>query len=261
MEQKIPKIIHFVWVGKKEKSELTNKCIESWKKYCPDYEIMEWNEDNFDTSSNHWTKLGMETKNYALVADVVRTKVLYDFGGVYLDTDVEILKPIDELLRYNAFLGYESKHWFSSAVIGAVKNHEVLKYAVKRFDLTGDIKFNTNALTVHAFSVIVKRLYGIKINGKTKVLDNNIALLASDYFFPQHYITNKTVMTNNTYIIHYYYSSWHSAKQKKGARFAKGARKVLGRRAFSLFEKLVALRYASIIRKQLNVLDKEISHE
>ena len=104
----IEKKIHYCWFGKGEMKPLMKKCIKSWKKYCPDYEIIEWNEDNFDVNSTLWTKQAYEAKKYAFVSDYVRLKVLYEHGGIYMDTDVEVVKPIDEFLSHDAFCGYET---------------------------------------------------------------------------------------------------------------------------------------------------------
>ena len=95
----IPKKIHYVWLGKGEKSERAKHCLETWKKFLPDYEIKEWNEDNFDINYNNWTKHSYENKKYAFTSDVVRLYALYNEGGIYMDTDVEVYKPLDEFLN------------------------------------------------------------------------------------------------------------------------------------------------------------------
>ena len=105
----IPKIIHYCWFGGKPKPELAEKCIESWKKFCPDYEIVEWNEGNFNINSNLYVKQAYEAKKYAFVTDYVRLYALYTQGGIYMDTDVMVLKPLDEYLNHEAFSGFESK--------------------------------------------------------------------------------------------------------------------------------------------------------
>ena len=102
----IPKIIHYCWFGKEKKTKLAVKCIESWKKYCPDYEIIEWNEDNFDVNINPYTKKCYNEKKYAFLTDYIRLWVIEKYGGVYFDTDVELLKPIDNLLLNQAYIGF-----------------------------------------------------------------------------------------------------------------------------------------------------------
>ena len=103
----IPKKIHYCWFGRGEKPKLAKKCIESWKKYCPDYEIVEWNEDNFDIHMNGYTKMCYEQKKYAFLTDYIRLLVVAEHGGIYFDTDVEVVHTIDDLLKYDAFYCYE----------------------------------------------------------------------------------------------------------------------------------------------------------
>ena len=124
----IPKKIHYIWLGKGEKNDRIKHCIESWKKYLPDYEIIEWNEDNFDINYNDFTKQAYENKKWAYVADVARLWVLNNEGGIYFDTDVEVYKPIDEFLNNEGFIGFEDTHYLSTATIGATKNNPVIKY-------------------------------------------------------------------------------------------------------------------------------------
>ena len=121
MENYIPKIIHYVWVGGKEKSELAKKCIESWRKYCPDYQIIEWNENNFDMNQNLYLKQAYQAKKFAFVSDYIRLKVLEKFGGIYLDTDIEIAKSLDEFLSHKGVVGFENQVWIATAVIMAEK--------------------------------------------------------------------------------------------------------------------------------------------
>lgn len=123
----IPKKIHYIWFGKGEKNDRVKHCIESWKKYLPDYEIIEWNEENFDINYNDFTKQAYAYKKWAYVSDVARFYILHNEGGIYMDTDVEIYKPIDEFLDNEGFIGYESVPYLSSATIGAEKGNPVIK--------------------------------------------------------------------------------------------------------------------------------------
>lgn len=130
----IPKIIHYVWLGKGEMSERAKHCIESWKKYLPDYEIKEWNEDNFDINYNNWTKHSYENKKYAFTSDVVRLYALYTEGGIYMDTDVEVYKPLDEFLYEEGFTGFEAVNYPSTATLGAEKGNPVIKKMLDFYD-------------------------------------------------------------------------------------------------------------------------------
>ena len=119
----IPKKIHYCWFGKNPLPEQTKQYIETWKKYCHDYEIIEWNEDNFDINQNQYCKEAYEAKKWAFVSDYVRLKVLYDNGGIYMDTDIEVIKPLDDLLQYNWFAGFEAEDRIQTGVIGAERKY------------------------------------------------------------------------------------------------------------------------------------------
>ena len=103
----IPKIIHYCWFGRKPLPPLAVKCIESWKKYLPDYTIKEWNEDNFDINIVPYTREAYEVGKYAFVSDYARFYILYHHGGLYFDTDVEVIRPMDDLVGRGAFLAWD----------------------------------------------------------------------------------------------------------------------------------------------------------
>ena len=130
----IPKKIHYVWLGKGEKNERILKCIESWKKYLPDYEIIEWNEDNFDINYNDFTKQSYDLKKYAFTSDVIRLYALYTEGGIYMDTDVEVYKPLDEFLSLEGFTGFEDINYPICATMGAEKGNPVIGLMLKYYD-------------------------------------------------------------------------------------------------------------------------------
>lgn len=111
MKENIPKVIHYFWFGKGKKPKIFEKCLKSWKKYCPDYEIKEWTEQDFNVNINKYTEEAYRNKKYAFVSDYARFYVLYKYGGIYLDIDVEILKSIDELLTNEMFLGFEDLNY------------------------------------------------------------------------------------------------------------------------------------------------------
>lgn len=130
----IPKKIHYIWFGKGEKNERIKTCIESWKKYLPDYEIIEWTEDNFDININDFAKSAYDNKKWAYVSDVARLWILYNEGGIYMDTDVELYKPLDEFLDKEGFIGFEDIHYLSTALIGAEKGNPVIKYILDYYN-------------------------------------------------------------------------------------------------------------------------------
>ncbi|MEH7419501.1 capsular polysaccharide synthesis protein, partial [Neobacillus drentensis] len=111
----IPKTIHYCWFGEKEKPELVKKCLNSWKETLPDYQIIEWNEKNFDINANKYVKEAYQSGKFAFVSDYVRVFVLYRFGGIYLDTDVEVFKPFDIFLHHSSFWGFEQENYIATS--------------------------------------------------------------------------------------------------------------------------------------------------
>lgn len=132
----IPKIIHYCWFGRQPKPEIVLKCIESWKKYCPDWEIIEWNESNFDVSKHPYMKEAYERKKWAFVSDVARLLIVYNYGGVYLDTDVELSASFDEkIVDIDAFFVFESNRYIATGLgFGAKKHHQAVKQMIKYYD-------------------------------------------------------------------------------------------------------------------------------
>lgn len=130
----IPKVIHYVWLGKGEKSQKIKDCIASWKKFMPDYEIVEWNEDNFDINYNDFTRQSYDKKMYAFTSDVVRLYALYHRGGIYLDTDVLMYKPLYEFENEQGFTGFEDTNYPVTATMGAEANNPVIKLMLDYYD-------------------------------------------------------------------------------------------------------------------------------
>ena len=135
----IPKIIHYCWFGGNPKPKLAEKCIASWKKHCPGWQIIEWNESNFDVNRNGYTKICMEQKKYAFLSDYVRLLVVAEQGGVYFDTDVELLRPMDGLLEQDAFFGFETPEFVASGLgFGSVAHGTVIEAMVREYDFLLD---------------------------------------------------------------------------------------------------------------------------
>lgn len=205
----IPKVIHYCWFGGKEMPVQFLKYIESWKKYCPDYEIKIWNEETFDINSNQYVKEAYENKKYAFVTDYVRLFVLYNYGGIYMDTDVELIKPIDDFLKNKAFLGFESMNYIQTAIMASESKLPIIAtlldyYNDRHFinddgvcDTTTNVKIITNILLQ----------YGLKLDNKLQNV-GDITLYPSDYFCPIDWRTKKKQITNNTYAIHWFAGSW-----------------------------------------------------
>lgn len=230
MPDKIPRIIHYCWFGMSEKPEIVKKCIQSWKNILTDYEIIEWNEDNFDINSNKYVKEAYENKKYAFVSDYVRVKVLYDMGGIYLDTDVEVYKSLDKFLEEESFWGFEEKNYIATSTIGARSGNRLIKqfldfYEGKSYtEMAKDIETSTN---VQIVTRIFKEI-GFKMNGERQSIDNIGTIYPQEYFSPYDYINYYDKKTDKTYTMHHFYKSWISPKDKIKSNIKKVLAKTVG---------------------------------
>ena len=203
----IEKKIHYIWFGN-EKNQKVKSCIESWKKYLPEYQIIEWSERNIDIDSlkkeNKFFKECYDRKLWAYVADYLRVKILYEEGGIYLDTDIEIIKDISPLLENDLFLGFENKNEINMAIVGTVVNHKIFKRMLEFYSneiWKSELYVITNILTK-----ILKEEYGENLDLKKE----KIAVYPREYFYP--YGPNEEFkeecITSNTYTIHWWGKSW-----------------------------------------------------
>ena len=216
----IPKVIHYCWFGRKKIPDIAEKCLESWGKYLPEYEIILWNEDNFDITSNRFVKEVYEAGKYAFVADYLRLYVLSCFGGIYMDTDVEVVKNIDQFLYYKAFSGFENSGFMGTGIIGAEKNSlwiaECLAYYKKRpFILSdGSCDYRTNCQII---TEIMAR-NGFVLNNKYQIYKDEVHIFPSDYFCPKT-STGVLRVTKNTCCIHHLNGSWYDASFSEKIKF------------------------------------------
>lgn len=215
MNNQIPKIINYCWFGGNKKSSLINKCIASWKKFCPDYQIVEWNETNFDINSNQYVKEAYENKKWAFVADYVRLYAVYENGGIYLDTDVELIKGLDPLLKYDLFLASENNKLINTGLgFGAKKNNKYIKKLLDSYDNISFIDSKTNQpdLTpcTHRNTDTLNKILGDVSQFIGKEMDDNCIFLSKDYFCPFNAKTGEMKKTKNTYGIHWFNASWRS---------------------------------------------------
>lgn len=211
----IPKIIHYCWFGRNPLPPMAVKCIASWKKYCPDYEIKEWNEDNFDLNCNAYVQEAYQARKWAFITDYVRLYALVNEGGIYMDTDVEVLKPLDSLLNFDAVSGFESLTRIPTGLM-ACRDHQPLfeelmheydNLHFKRPDGTLDITTNVTRIT----NACLK--YGFVPNNTLQTV-NGFTLLPKDYLCPKDCETKELEITENTLTIHHFDGSWVSEEQK-----------------------------------------------
>ena len=206
----IPKIIHYCWFGRGEKPELAKKCIASWKKFCPDFEIREWNEDNCDYLAMPFMAEAYAAKKYAFVSDVMRLVVLEQYGGVYFDTDVEVLRDISPLLDDEGFIGFENDRFVNSGQVMAAVPHQPVVQAMieeyKKLHFT-NADGTMNAVGCPHLNSDVMECFGLVRNGQEQVVDG-IHVYPADYFNPLDSVTGKLTKTENTYSIHWYSMSW-----------------------------------------------------
>lgn len=207
----IPKIIHYCWFGGKKKPKEFERYIKTWKNIFPDYHIMEWNESNFDVNAFEYAKEALERKKYAFVSDAARVYALYNYGGVYLDTDVEIIRRFDSLFKsYRLVLCNESPFGIMTGFIAAEKNNIYLKiildyYKTKKFileDGTLDTKPNTQ---------LFKEIMESKLNvsySKKIVTKDDVVIYPAEYFSAFDGESGKTDCTENTVSIHHFRASW-----------------------------------------------------
>ena len=213
----IPKVIHYCWFGGNPLPELAQKCIESWKKYCPDYEIRRWDETNFDINCCEYVREAYAAKMWAFVSDYARFKILYESGGVYFDTDVELIKPIDDIVENGAFMGLEESSKVSVATglgLGAEKGSFLLEEILDNYHHSHFEKDENGS-----YETVVTRVTDIVLKHGDIQPDEisdvaGIRIYPAEYFCPLDFYTGKMTITNSTRSIHHYTASWCSKTQK-----------------------------------------------
>ena len=232
----IPKKIHYCWFGGNPLPEKDKKCIESWKKFCPDYQIIRWDESNYDVNKNLYMQQAYNAKKWGFVPDFARLDIIYSEGGIYLDTDVEIIKSLNDLLDNEAFMGFESGEAVNPGLgFGAVCHHHAILelmniYSERKFigedgsyDMTPNPILNTEKM----------KEFGCVINDRFQIV-NGITVYPSDFFCPKDYVTGKLSLTENSHMIHHYNASWMTKAQKR--RYV--IRKFIGRQNYEFLVKM-----------------------
>jgi len=210
----IPKIIHYCWFGRGQLPKLALKCIASWEEHLPGYTLKLWNEDNFDISSNPYVNEAYQARKFAFVTDYVRLFALYHEGGVYMDTDVEVLKSLDRFLSLPAFSGFESDGFVPTGIMASEKNglwaKEQLEYYTNRHFLLPDgrLDMTTNTQIISG----IMQANGFILKNGYRVYKDCMHIFPYDYFSPLQY--GKILLTENTHTIHHFASSWNPEKRK-----------------------------------------------
>lgn len=240
----IPKTIHYCWFGKKEKPALIKKCIESWRKTLHEYQIIEWNEDNFDINALPYVREAYNANKFAFVSDYVRVFALYHYGGIYLDTDVEVFKPFDEMLCHGSFWGFEQENYIATSTIGAVKGNHFIKqfldsYVSKKF-LEEDGSYDS--LTNVAVVTNLLESKNLVLNGEYQEIEGIGAFYPQTYLSPYDYINCRNYISKDTYAIHYFHKSWLPLKARLKSNFKLSLAKVIGGKGVAYIRNLVVKR-------------------
>ena len=217
----IPRKIHYCWFGGNPLPKTVRKCIDSWRKYCVDYEIIEWNESNYDLTRNQYMLDAYREKKWGFVPDFARADIIFTHGGIYLDTDVQIIKCFDSLLDCNSFFGFEDDNtgeYFVNLGHGfaAEKGNELVKKIVDSYQKLSfyNEDGSMNLIPSPQLNSIEFLKFGFQMNNQLQEIDGNI-LYPGDFFDPKNFGTGKLTISDNTYSIHHYDASWFDEDKKE----------------------------------------------
>lgn len=226
----IPKIIHYCWFGHGKMPDLALKCIASWKKYLPEYELRLWNEDSFDIHSVPYVNEAYAAKRYAFVTDYVRLYALYTEGGVYMDTDVEVLKSLDCFLDEPAFSGFEDENHIPTGIMASEKHGEWAKWQLKYYSGRHFLLDGGNYDTTTNVEIIGQWMEenGFVLKNSLQHFQNMITIYPYDYFCPKSHTTGKIHITPNTYTIHHFSMSWIPFRVRMLVYMKRRLMKILG---------------------------------
>ncbi len=235
----IPHVIHYCWFGHNPKPKLIQRCIESWRRYCPDWEIKEWNEDNYDVLASEYTKAAYESKKWAYVADYARFDVLNRYGGVYFDTDVELLRPIPEyLMEEEAFTGFETSDKVAPGLVyGTIANQRLLNDILTKYCKT---EYTTNETVVDLLTEILVKNGLIRNNQDQSVL--GLRIMPTEYFGCFNHEIQAFEKTEKTVSIHHYYASWQPWYSKLRFKTIKCLARILGKNNYLRLKRFVLRR-------------------
>lgn len=247
MKTKIPKVIHYIWLGTRPLDKTSIKCMESWRKYLPDYKIKRWGNDACIEiiNGNQYAKQAFEAKKYAFVSDYLRVYILYHYGGVYMDTDVQIFRSIDRFLNHEAFTSFESDGFIPTALMASAKGNRWIKMLLDDYEhrefirKDGSYDLTTNVTVITNLSIP----WGLEQNNKEQVLRSSVHIYPREYFCPIDLMdVRNNDFTENTYAAHLFNGSWQSPLRQKLSRVKKklgiDPQKVFGQKIYNLLTKI-----------------------
>ena len=234
----IPKTIHYCWFGGKELPEQAKKCIASWRKFCPDYEIIQWNEQNFDVSANAYTDWCHKNQKWAFLSDYVRLAVVEAHGGIYLDTDVELVRSPDGLLDCEAFIGFENESFLNSGLgFGAEAHHGMVQAMMAEYEaMTPDEQGNYKPTACPGLNTRALVKLGLILDGTEQTVAG-ARILPTDFLNPYEYTTGRMNKTENTISIHWYDQSWISPVNKLRSALTQPFHRIFGPDCFAWLKK------------------------
>lgn len=235
----IPRKVHYCWFGQSKKNKKALKCINSWKKYCPDFEVIEWNETNFDINYNAYTKFCYDNKQWAFLSDYVRLVVVAEQGGLYFDTDVEVIRTPEELLKYQAFFSFENSDCINTGQgFGSEANHPIILAMKTRYEeLEADELGEYPLIRCPELNTEALKPFGLILNGKRQ----NVAgaeILPVDYMNPYDDATGRLKKTENTLSIHWYSKSWLDHRTVLRSKITKPFHRIFGKDCFAFVKKM-----------------------
>lgn len=219
----IPKIIHYIWFGGNPLGEKELAYIESWKRFCPDYEIVRWDESNFDVTQNQYCYEAYKAKKWAFVSDYARLWILVNYGGIYMDTDVEVVKPLDSFLVHDAFSGFEKIDSIPTGIMASRAGFPLFDRLLHDYDdrtfIMDDGSFDETTNVVAITNACLE--CGFKPNNTFQTVDS-FTLYPKDWFCPKNIDTGVIEMTSNTHTIHHFRGSWVDVAEREIASIKHG---------------------------------------